>query len=397
MTDQRFYANDRGTLFTRGGLCFELLRGYSDRFPTTVFARVFREGLPVKAGEQFPLHDGLKVTAIPSWSGLSVMLAMPTLRHFFDMRMRGFSAAVLRVTGQAAIAAYPSCIRHGIPYVVHRIGEPRNQHELGTKLGHSLVARTIAEMALAWADIHEARMARSAVFNTAVSPTLAKRVYGTNFAIADTCIDSVDTTLGRPGMSQPARLLFVGRLVGVKNPHAVLRAGAILQRSCPVEIRIVGDGPLEAALRKEAEELGISNITAFAGHIYERDVLNAEYGKADVMILPSHSEGLPLVIIEAMAHGVPVLATDIGGIPDIVKDGVNGFLLKDASPEGIAARVTTLLNDQPFYHELSVSALKTACEYTVSCQAARLERVLGEAMRSGRVGVDGADGNGGLR
>jgi glycosyltransferase involved in cell wall biosynthesis len=96
---------------------------------------------------------------------------------------------------------------------------------------------------------------------------------------------------------------------------------------------IIGSGPLEQSLRLKVKSLKLEDKIIFTGAIPNA----AKYLKAfDVFVLPSEKEGLPYTIIEAMAAGLPIVASRVGGIPEMIKDGVNGFLINPHDPEALA-------------------------------------------------------------
>jgi glycosyltransferase involved in cell wall biosynthesis len=101
--------------------------------------------------------------------------------------------------------------------------------------------------------------------------------------------------------------------------------------------------------------LDISDRVALAGHT---DDVRAYYALADVLALPSHSEGSPLVLLEAMAAGVPVVATRVGGVPEMVVDGTSGLLVEARDPRAFAVALTRVLSDAQLMQALSANALK---------------------------------------
>ena len=127
----------------------------------------------------------------------------------------------------------------------------------------------------------------------------------------------------RPDPEEPFCILAVGALVPHKGHDLLLRA---LGRM-PDETRlvIVGDGPLRRALEKLSWEMGLATRVAFAGHVPDPEVL---FGRVDLFVHPSRSEGLGTAVIEAMAAGLPVLATDVGGLPELVIPGETGWLVR---------------------------------------------------------------------
>ncbi|WP_437730733.1 glycosyltransferase [Sorangium sp. So ce1335] len=135
----------------------------------------------------------------------------------------------------------------------------------------------------------------------------------------------------------------VGRLSQVKNHALLLRAAAAAGvLSDDGRLLLVGDGPEAAPLRALAEELGIRDRVVFAG---ERHDVPELLSSSDVFVLSSDSEGLPLSMVEAMATGLPVISTAVGGIPALVADGETGFLVPSGDVDALAAKLATLKAD----------------------------------------------------
>ncbi|MEN8374462.1 MAG: glycosyltransferase family 4 protein [Gemmatimonadota bacterium] len=148
----------------------------------------------------------------------------------------------------------------------------------------------------------------------------------------------------------PLRLLFVGRLVERKGVHYLLDAVARARDRVQLAADIVGRGPEKSALEARAAELGVADIVTFHGHVSD-DQLIRHYERADVFVLPAafdekgDVEGLGVVLIEAMAYGRPAIASDAGGIPDIVRHGENGLLVPPGDAEALAAAIESLALD----------------------------------------------------
>jgi glycosyltransferase involved in cell wall biosynthesis len=130
------------------------------------------------------------------------------------------------------------------------------------------------------------------------------------------------------GGSQRPIVGAVGRLSG--GHRTLLDAFQLLRRSIPgAQLVLVGDVPEEPALRRQAHDLGLSASTTFTG--LRRDGQQI-VGALDVMALPSFSEGMPNVVLEAFAYGTPVVATAVGGVPDLVADARSGWLVPAGDP-----------------------------------------------------------------
>jgi sugar transferase (PEP-CTERM/EpsH1 system associated) len=132
----------------------------------------------------------------------------------------------------------------------------------------------------------------------------------------------------------------VGRLVPVKDQHGLLKAVAAMRSNgVPCIALLAGDGPLKEELERHAHQLGIRGHVLFLGA--RKDVADLMLA-VDVFVLPSRSEGLSNTILEAMASGRPVVATDVGGNSELVNDGVTGRLIPAEAPEALAAALSAL-------------------------------------------------------
>jgi colanic acid/amylovoran biosynthesis glycosyltransferase len=141
------------------------------------------------------------------------------------------------------------------------------------------------------------------------------------------------------------RILDVGRLVPEKGAPVLLDAVAQLAgRGVEVELRLVGGGELEAQLGAEIERRGLKDRVVLVGPVGQDEIL-AQYHWADVFCLPSFQEGLPVVLMEAMATELPVVTTPINGIPELVKDGCNGPLVAPGRADLLADALAELAMD----------------------------------------------------
>jgi glycosyltransferase involved in cell wall biosynthesis len=136
---------------------------------------------------------------------------------------------------------------------------------------------------------------------------------------------------------------WIGRMTAIKHVPDVLAAfQRLLERGVDARLCLVGDGPDREAVEQRAHELGISRQTLFLG--YQRDVANY-YGFFDTLLLPSGNEGTPVVAIESLAAGTPVVATAVGGVPDVVEDGVDGLLVPVGDVGALADALERLAHD----------------------------------------------------
>ena len=162
-------------------------------------------------------------------------------------------------------------------------------------------------------------------------------------------------------------LLYVGRLIDWKGVKYLVEAMEIVIDKYPkTKLLIVGDGPEKPFLEKIVSKLKLMNIVYFIGEI-NITVVPKYYSAADIFIIPSivaegHTEGLGVVTIEAMACGTPAIGSNVGGIPDVIKDGYNGFLVAEKSHEELAIKIVQLLSDKELERKFIRNGLKTVKE-----------------------------------
>lgn len=150
-------------------------------------------------------------------------------------------------------------------------------------------------------------------------------------------------------------VIFVGRLHPLKGVQYLIEAMVIVHQELPdVKLVVVGDGIERAKLEKFAEELNLNGCIQFTGQLPQESIPRLMH-QAEVFVLPSISEGFGIVNLEAMAAGLPIVATNVGGIPDVIEEGVNGFLINAKNSDEIAGKLLILLQDDGMRKEISVN------------------------------------------
>jgi glycosyltransferase involved in cell wall biosynthesis len=148
----------------------------------------------------------------------------------------------------------------------------------------------------------------------------------------------------KPYADPVPRLLCVGRLIPIKGHIVLLRAFAEARKRLPgLELEIAGRGPLEPALKALVLELGIQDAVTFLGHV---SPIQSAIERAAVVVVPSMGEGFGMVALEAMERARPVIAAEIGGLGELVRDGETGLLVAPADPAPLRDAIVTLAGDR---------------------------------------------------
>jgi len=175
------------------------------------------------------------------------------------------------------------------------------------------------------------------------------------------------------------RLAYVGRLARGKGLDELLQ-GLKLARAQGARARlaIAGSGPEEQRLRRLAEQCGLGGDAVFVGPVRGERKL-ALLAAADVAVLPSYSEGLPVALLEGMAAGLPVIAAAVGAIPDVVTDGVHGVLIAPRDAQAVARAIARLAADRGLVARMGAAARARVTDaYSVPQFAARFGRLYAE-------------------
>jgi len=255
--------------------------------------------------------------------------------------------------------------------------------------GSLVKGQHLLDPALAWYERHAlAALFRRVDALIAVSP--ASLAWATRRA--EIITPGVDAEQFRPpagdGPRQPV-LLFVGRLErssAWKGVDVLLRAlPAVLAAVPGTRLELVGDGDARPALAALADRLGVADRVRFRGHLHG-DALAAAFARAAVTVLPSTTaaESFGMVLVEAMASATPVVASRVGGVPFVVRDGVEGLLVDPGRPDLLAAACVRILTDPQLAVDLGRRGRLTAAQrFSWSAQLERTAQVLLAAARGG--------------
>jgi glycosyltransferase involved in cell wall biosynthesis len=292
----------------------------------------------------------------PAWAGL-----LPVVRSLF--RLVPYLLALWRAAGQADVmhimansgwswhlfAAPAVWIAHwrGVPAVVnYRGGEAAEFLQKAGRVVRMTMARASALIVPSGFLV--------GVFQQSAMPA----------GIVPNIID-LSRFRPREAVRNGAPVLLVARnLEPLYDNHTAIRAFELILQVYPqARLAIAGSGPQEQELRALVEAQGLGAAVRFTGRL-ERDAMAAEYRTADILLNPSLADNMPNSLLEAWASGVPVVSTNVGGIPHLAQDGVTASLVPPGDPAAMALACLDLLSDEPLWRKRAMAGLSEAQRYT---------------------------------
>jgi colanic acid/amylovoran biosynthesis glycosyltransferase len=190
----------------------------------------------------------------------------------------------------------------------------------------------------------------------------------------------IDLSVYEPGpfreAPEPYEIVCVGRLTPFKAQHILLESvRRLLAEGRNVRLRLVGDGPDRVSLEARIRKLGLANRVILEGW-KDQDEVRELYRNADIFALASSAEGVPVVLMEAMAMRIPCVATRIAGIPELIRDGIDGLLVTPSGPDELACAIARLLDDSGLRRRLAEAGrMRVREKYQMASNVARLSEI----------------------
>lgn len=189
----------------------------------------------------------------------------------------------------------------------------------------------------------------------------------------------IDPDLYKPRMFREApasfQIVSVGRLTPNKGYPILLQAIHLLKEN-NVRVQIIGEGPEHEMLERMTQTLGLQDHVIFRGALNQEQTREI-YGQADIFVLPSFAEGLPVVLMEAMSMEIPCIASAINGIPELIKDGHNGLLVAPSDSEGLCKALELMMTDAGLRKKLGQQGRSAILErYSLDKNIAKLQDIL---------------------
>jgi glycosyltransferase involved in cell wall biosynthesis len=162
-------------------------------------------------------------------------------------------------------------------------------------------------------------------------------------------------------------IIFVGRILRSKGVYELINAFKALTDSyADLHLILIGNGPESATINAMAFSNGLRNKVHMTGSMPHSEISHW-LSAADIFVLPSHNEGLPNVVLEAMACSLPVIATRVGGIPEAIEDGQSGVLIREKDPDSLIQAIHHLLSDEDLARKMGING-RRAVEQKFSWQ-----------------------------
>ncbi|MCB9798582.1 glycosyltransferase family 4 protein [Candidatus Nomurabacteria bacterium] len=211
---------------------------------------------------------------------------------------------------------------------------------------------------------------------TAISRFLAQRGQKFRAETVDLTPNGLDFSHVPKGVPQKeGRVICVGRLSWVKGHKYLLEAWPLVLKEVPgARLVLVGDGDERKNIEKQTRELSIQDSVKLLGNLPHDEVLR-EMSQSEVFVCPSLAEGLGIVFIEAQACGIPVIGTNVGGIPDIIEDNQTGYLIETKNPDQIAEKLIVLLKDKELRKRFVESSQHTVKKFEWNTIIAKIDEI----------------------
>jgi glycosyltransferase involved in cell wall biosynthesis len=173
---------------------------------------------------------------------------------------------------------------------------------------------------------------------------------------------------------------IIGRLSPEKDVPSFLKAaGLVAEKFNQAKFLVVGEGPERERLQQMAREMGLDGKVRFTGFVED---MGSIYSSIDLLVISSLTEGIPLVVLEAMQHGIPVVSTRVGGIPEVIENGVDGILVEPGDSHGLSQAIDSLILDDNKYVEISRNGRdRIARSFNRSAWIQEMEKIYHDVLR----------------
>lgn len=335
---------------------YEFTVGYGASYDQDQVDRLERNGVETK---RFPL--------VRHYNPVTTLPAVVSLKKY--LRQEEFDIVHTNSTEVGIIGRFAAAAA-GVPHIVHTVhgipfADDRSRFLNRFVLSCERLAARYTDRIVTNADVMAEEYLERGIGSQEQYTTIYSGIHLDKFQDASPATDL-------PG--ERPRVMMIGRLAEGKG-HEVLLEAAESLRDRETTICIVGDGPLYDSVAEQISSRGLSNTVFLTG--YREDVPSI-LAASDIFVLPSFREGTPRVIIEAMASGLPVIATDIAGIPEQIQDGKSGYLIPPGDAAELAIRLKDLLSNIERREQMGSRGSELSKKFAVGTMREETERLYRE-------------------
>lgn len=347
--DTRVIEDEASGLVLSPGFGYNIWQRYLEVFESVIVCTRMKRGGPQSG---MGLSSGSNVEFLPadSYKGpFSLFFKLPAVYWQVTNAIRQADAVLLRLPSILGLIGYVAARRSNRPYIVELVGSPKDAYSLHGKLGR-LIAPVMAAMTR--------RIVREAPYCVYVTGSYLQELYptkGASVAISNVELDTSHQPTARKKPSAPFRIGSTGQVDVAYKGHSTLISA--LEHLPDVEFQVAGNGDPSKHL-EHARETGVQDQVKFLG-LLSRDELFEWLDTLDLYVQPSLTEGLPRAVLEAMSRGLPVIASNVGGLPELLGPE---FLFEPGDSKTLSNKIYGLLQDEDYTH-ISASNYYRAREF----------------------------------
>ena len=368
VTNARYVRTPDNKVFSlQSSFSYHLYKRYLEFFDRVfIIARVKQGDYSEVIEKNLVNQDKVQVFDLPYFVGLNEYLKVrsaikQTMKTVLKDIVSDNTVVILRIPGRIGTIAIDHLKKMGVPYGLEIIGDPFDVMSPGA-MRHPLrpLIRIISYFSLK----RTTRDAPAALYVT--QQKLQERYPCHNFSVGVSDVVMPESAFRKDKKqlfgSQPVKLISVGSLEQLyKAPDVVMKSIKILKdRKVNCHLTWVGDGIYRDEVEDLVKKYGISSMVTFTGQLSSGDAVRAELDESDIFLMPSRQEGLPRAMVEAMARRLPVIGSNIGGIPELLDERL---LVPPNKPEAVADKVALLIANPEFAHEQSTRNFNKSKEF----------------------------------
>jgi glycosyltransferase involved in cell wall biosynthesis len=376
--DQRFLYDEQGRYYSRGNLRAVLLEEYVRQFDqVTLFFRTKASDLSWAPEADLIKHERIRFIHLPTFEGaFGVGKHANEIRARIDEHIDECDVCILRFCYQVSCLATELTARHNKPSIAHLRGDAGAAMQFDERIPTALLRWLAGTRLRSYYRKYVNRCDVILGTSKAVADLYAKAGRFTG-GISDGCTtEAFFLPFRERQLDQPANIVVVARMNYAKNVAQLIQALGILNlQKLDCMLTVVGDGPNLPQLKALAESLGIVDKVRFLGRVDARADLVELLRDAHIGALTSRTEGLPSSVLESMAAALPIVATNLPCMKEIVNEGENGFLVEIGDAEACAERLGRLVRDESLRERMGRSAHERAKVFRTDRQVAKLREL----------------------